>query len=1859
MSAAARRPRRWRRFFLRALLIVAVLALVVRVALPFALPGVLRSWAEKRGLSLGYEELDIGVLDGAVELWHADLRPLPTAGEPAPTGPLDPETSLAHLEYFKLDASMLALFTGKLKVRRLEVDGVDALLRRTPEGAWELERYFKTTEEPQPEPEPAEKSDENAEGSNPLTALEPALALVRALEVSALRVQHLNVRVQDPTVSPPVDTRLELSVRVSDVGSDQRRTRLQVLALVPGVLDSLRVDGHAEVIEGELAIEAQLDLSGLHPPALAGYLVPLGLEPRAQELDLGAATSLRCAHAAATPASEATAQTEAQEARLFGTLELRDFGVSADLEEALTIDRAALSLAALTSAGIHLDGIELSGLTARAARAENGQLVAAGLALGAGTPRSPSEPDEPSSSTGSLPFAVRLDRLEARDILLALDDRAVSPATTLAFELAELSVANVVFDPAQPGERLELALSGSAPGIARTLNVEGNAIPFGARREAQLNVDVEGIVAERVAPHLAGLGLTHAFEDGAFRARVEAFLTEAEDGALVASAAVRDVALSDGTELLALDALSVDDVRLAPDETRVPPITVAGARARVERDADGHWHFLGLRTLDPAERAQLASLAAAAAPAAGSAARVRGTPKGAEPPRDEAQQAPEPEDPTPTADAATVAAEGDPHRFVLDSLALEGAAFSLSDRSFEPQLELTIDQVRAELEGLVFGGAPNGPVPPPARFDLGFGAEGLADELGITGTVASRPGPLDVEVVLVLRGRGLTARAVEPYLEELGLESTLNAAELDGEVQATARMVEDALHVDASLRGIRFADGENELAGLDAFELKGLRAAPGDIAIDAIAIERPRLAAARDSEGAFAALGLRLVPREPAPAPAQAVPAAPVAAPESAPEPAQPAAAALRFALGSLRLDEAALALSDAAVEPAVQTTLRTSATLDDLVWGDTPQPLRAQAQVALDGVLETLDFAAEVTPDPAALRVQTTVEASGLDVEPLAGYFPAGIAPAVQDGRLAAALNAESAANEAGGRTARFELRGFEYGAAGAAEPFVALESFDFEAPRLDLDDGIFELERLTSSGLTLAVRRTDALRFEALGLAFELPPAEAESVEPDGAATEDAADEEAQNAEPSATPAPAGDAQRRSGQALAQLITLGTLDLGIERFVFRDETRSDATAVETSVRLATPRPQVLLDGEPEALPPFELAVTAAALPIVGAARIDLSATPWAPEPVMAVQLDVSGIRGSGLTEALPELATLLDGHELDGGTFTADLRAALRMRRRSPTDFDLSNGFGLEAEVSDVAFRASPEGDLLAGVQGLWLDVASVRPRSGDVHVRTLEIERPALRVRRSEEGVHALGLIVKIPTTAEDGAQEAPAEAEIATEEEAVVASEEPATAPDPQGPEFRLDELLVTGVDFEVRDDAVEPPLLLPLADLDVEVKRFTTRALFEPRPIQLRAIVSGGEVPLPERDESGFLSGIASTVADAVGGDDDDGPVEQRPIFDEVALSGQLSLAPVPRGYVKVAVSALELPGFRGPAQEAGVEIGDGLLDTKVTLRFLGDQGMRIRSNSTFGYLSLSEAAGGPISRYLKLSAPLDVVLFALRNRNGEHRIPVNVAMPPGKISFASVGSAVATTLGQVIADALAGSPFRLLGSLTDLVGLTGGDEGEDVGLGAEIAFEAGAATVPASSRDDLAELIERLNQDGSLTVVVQHDFGAGDLARAEMLANPSEADCLALAARLRGVRAALSRERAQLAAEARAHYVVGLVERGRVDSNNLRGLDREIGRTEEALDRVYELLRPGAERRRDKRTRDAALALGQLRLEAVRDLLETAGIRNARARIDLRRPRYQLADGRSDSDSDDDFHSESGGRITLTPKRRR
>jgi len=443
-----------------------------------------------------------------------------------------------------------------------------------------------------------------------------------------------------------------------------------------------------------------------------------------------------------------------------------------------------------------------------------------------------------------------------------------------------------------------------------------------------------------------------------------------------------------------------------------------------------------------------------------------------------------------------------------------------------------------------------------------------------------------------------------------------------------------------------------------------------------------------------------------------------------------------------------------------------------------------------------------------------------------------------------------------------------------------------------------------------------------------------------------------------------------------------------------------------------------------------------------------------------------------------------------------------------------------------------------------------------------------------------------------------------------------SEAPTPAPQPDElPDVRIDRAVAHGIDFEFVDATGAVEARAPLRELDAEVTRVSLRGLARGEPLSFRATLGAGEVELPPRVVAdSLLEGIALGVSDLLDGEDVARTSTARPLFAEASAQGKLSPWPAPTGWATFDVEALELPAFRGPAEAAGVTIGDGLLDFGVRLRFHGAEGASVDAASTFTHLSLSEPADGPLSRFLSLPAPLDTVLFLLKDAEGRHQFSAGLRTTADGVSTGSLVGAAAGAAAETIARAVASSPLRLLSTFTDVVGITGDEGAPPPAQSRELVFAACDVRTPDNVNAELEPLARKLRGSSKKSAVLIHELSRADLERAARLANPTLDDCELLTARLRQRKSELLREREELATRARTEFALAESGRALETCARVRDLDIEIGQNEDALERLFDLSRPGADRRAAGRTKSAALALGGERLERIRQALRALGV---------------------------------------------
>jgi hypothetical protein len=369
----------------------------------------------------------------------------------------------------------------------------------------------------------------------------------------------------------------------------------------------------------------------------------------------------------------------------------------------------------------------------------------------------------------------------------------------------------------------------------------------------------------------------------------------------------------------------------------------------------------------------------------------------------------------------------------------------------------------------------------------------------------------------------------------------------------------------------------------------------------------------------------------------------------------------------------------------------------------------------------------------------------------------------------------------------------------------------------------------------------------------------------------------------------------------------------------------------------------------------------------------------------------------------------------------------------------------------------------------------------------------------------------------------------------------------------------------------------------------------------------------------------------------------------REMFAEAAASGSVSLYPNTNGWARSTVSGFELMSIKGEAAAQGVTIENGVMDSRVDVRFEETGSLDTRSRIAFTDLRMSEGKDGKLGNALKLTGPLDVTIVLLEDASGAITVPVPLKIEKNQIGGGQIASAALGAVGSVVATAIANAPVKAVSGVTEMVGLNNvipffGKKKpagpQDAGA---VDFFAGAGEATGDPFTvTLRHVIEEMKKDKTLELTLKHELGGGDIARAAQRANPSVDEAEALGASLRQRRAGLLREREQIASAARATIVASADKKAAAAATEqARAIESRIAATEDALDHVYEFTRPGAERQADRRTRAASLEIADARLRALKEMIISAGVPDAENRVKVMKPQFTQTEG------------DAGGRVTM------
>ncbi|HEX4055787.1 MAG TPA: DUF748 domain-containing protein [Tepidisphaeraceae bacterium] len=1701
-----KRPGRWRRRTIAALIIFIVLALILRVAVNLVLPVVLNKVARSYKLTCQYDRLELSLLGADAAIYNLEFLP---------EGGGDP---VIRMDYCQGDLSLFNLFRGRLVVYRVAADGVDLTIERTPDGRFPLLAKFTSPNSGAPKVSAA-----------PTNSPPQPIDLNPPLRIDAIRLEHVRARFHDEFIHPELDARLALDVRLSDVGVPGRPTRFELDFSSDPVLDSLEVDGESRGDGKTLDATLHVLMRGLHLKPVQPYLQIVGFRATADNISASMSGELK-ASVAPNPADGIEA-----------ALSLQQAYVRADEKEALAMDHLSLNATALNTALAKLGKLEIDGVRCTAEKSAEGVLGAAGIELAPPTvaairaePPAPPPAPQPAAVAGAT-FHWTLDEFSLRHFHAGFHDRSVSPPVDLSLSIPELSAANLVSAPDRADAAVHFAATIESPGMVRVMHILGQARPFAAEKTFNATVSAEGIAPAAIKPYLDSAGLESEWKNGSFTCAADGDLAIDQQGKLSADARVRGMQLADGVERFRFDNISLNGISFDPraDAIGAESIEFSGPDLAATRDASGHWHVLGFKT--------------------------------------------EPRVPSAAPVVTSAEAASDPPSMALPKIRIgkflwKDIHLSLHDDSVSPAANVTISDAGVEVDDLNLDVSDSAPEERPGKIRAWLVVPKIA-RINVDGSVTSRPREVSSEIDV--KGEDIHLDPLAQYLKQAGCEPAMRDGQFRINAQVSAAGDDHSIATSAAF-SVNYRDGDTPLVSLKSARIAGLRMQSGRISVDSIQIRSPWARAVRDADGRVEVAGIRLVGK-----PAMATERVD---PPSRPQQSADPAPAIIATVKSLNVENAAIDWVDHSVTPAVATTARINASLNDFTSApDAPAAsLRLNANVAgsLDAL--TADGTVSASADQQSLRME--VSADGIGGGSLTSYLPPNIQVALHGGRLRAGILATAAVNPRGGKSVEIDVANLDYRDASQKEPYLKFDSFHAGVGRLDSAASVVAVEDVSLRGLEANAQKTSR-GLELLGLRIGQEAAEKSDPLPVPSPA----------ADPPGTP-PANDlahvAQRLNKYPL---VTLDSLDLNVRKITVSDQTQARAVPIVVSnVRLHNLARLVWLGRDPEENPPTQLELTGRVDPIVDQFDLETRATPFFRTKTVAVDLTVTGIHGQGITEIDPSLSRQMDGSALKDGQFHASASLAIKLNTLDPANFDFSRGGKMDVSLKDIAFRAEPAGPVLAGLGDVQSEGIIIAPRMAGMDIHELDVDNIVGKVWRSDDGLHVLGLVitpqVKTPTPSLQGPAKAPA-------------ADPPATDPpenDPPENEIKIERLLVSGMDFVAEDRTVDPPLIVPINGLDMEVQDISNLSPREDKPVKFSVDVSAAKVALPAQDT---------------------GPAGERELFSEVTANGAVSMYPQLNGWAKASVSGFELTSLKALAALHKVTLGAGTFDGDVDIRFLGDGGIDTSTKLVLTDLSLSEPANGWIRRTLKLPAPLDVVIAALQDQDGSITIPVNLTIRGNSVSTAQLAAAGSGALLSIISTSLAAAPLKV----GNLLGLD--EKGAQHEPPVIVSFLPGYSFPREIDQLDL--LAQRMKDNDSLNAILRHDLGSDDIALMSERVNPSPADALAVADRLGQQKAALLSARRQAAGDVRAMLASGGGDSADIAIERLRRLDRELAETENALDRTYDLLRPGADRQADGRTRAACLAVARARLQAVRDfLLADQNEKGLADRIHIANPRY-------------------------------
>jgi len=181
---------------------------------------------------------------------------------------------------------------------------------------------------------------------------------------------------------------------------------------------------------------------------------------------------------------------------------------------------------------------------------------------------------QPAPASGPLNFRVALDEIHLKNLAATFIDQAVTPTGQLAARLDDMSIKNVVLDPAQPNAKATLTASASVPGIIRRSPVDRIRHAVRATKHLDSEDCRRRNQPDALAPYLRAAGLESELTTANSPAIIAASVTLQRDGGIAADASLAHVRFDDGKELFALSSAKIGGVAINAAGTAIKAASI-------------------------------------------------------------------------------------------------------------------------------------------------------------------------------------------------------------------------------------------------------------------------------------------------------------------------------------------------------------------------------------------------------------------------------------------------------------------------------------------------------------------------------------------------------------------------------------------------------------------------------------------------------------------------------------------------------------------------------------------------------------------------------------------------------------------------------------------------------------------------------------------------------------------------------------------------------------------------------------------------------------------------------------------------------------------------------------------------------------------------------------------------------------------------------------------------------------------------------------------------------------------------------------------------------------------------------------